>query len=218
MRNEDRRDQGEQHHRPRPQKTDGRDRRRPRSQNAFRSFERPQNQGAEAKQAQQAPGEPGREQVAPLAATPGQDQARQTPTATVTSATEEIRGSARLFAGASDRHGIHEHDQQPKPDRGRRTASGGADKRADAARAACSTASPGSGSPKPPSRAPGSAASSGSAGRSISHLDPPRAAVALDDDQSTQQSVDRLRKLELDRNLGLVDRLERPAVLPGRAA
>ncbi len=48
------------------------------------------------------------------------------------------------------------------------------------------------------------------------HLDPARAAVALDDNDRAEPAVNRFRKLELDRNLGLVDRLKRLAVSPGK--
>ena len=48
------------------------------------------------------------------------------------------------------------------------------------------------------------------------NLDPARPTVALDHDDRAQAPLDRFREFDLDRNLRLVDRLERPAVLPGQ--
>ena len=67
-------------------------------------------------QAQQAAGQSGREKVARLAAALGQDQAGQHAEATVMSATDAIRGSARLLPAPPIGSGIHERDQQPKPE------------------------------------------------------------------------------------------------------
>ena len=44
------------------------------------------------------------------------------------------------------------------------------------------------------------------------HTDPPRPAVALDDNLSDQGPVDRLGQLEFNRQVRLVDRLKRPAI------